>query len=142
MTTSSTPIYLLSGICVAIGLHCFVSPKAEYSRFGLPLEHPPATSGNKTPRSLSASSVTSTVSPLMYLKGSREVCFGLNFAALQYQGLHTGVTTSLAIFSLAALVDGFVIWSCEDNPSRWKAFGHWSFFAGFAGWAAWRYSSM
>ena len=130
-TNSSIPVYLLSGICVAIGAHCFISPKGEYERFGIPLEGLHAGSGDKK---VSSSTAAGTVSPLMYVKGARELCFGLNFAALQYQGLYAAVTTSLAVYSLAALIDGFVIWSRYPQ----KAVGHLAFGVGFAAWAAWR----
>jgi len=136
-TSSSTPVYLLSGICVAIGAYCFISPKGEYERFGIPLEGLPAASGGDK-KARSSSTAAGNVSPLIYVKGTRELCFGLNFAALQYQGLYAAVTTCLAVYSLAALIDGFVIWSRFPG----KALGHLAFGVGFAAWAAWRNGSL
>lgn len=108
MITSSTPNLPSKQHLRSHQTSLFVSPKAEHSPIGLPPWCPPAASSNEN-RSVPASSDTGTIPPLMYLKDSREVCFGLNSAALRYQGLYTGVTTSLAIHSLAALVDDFVI---------------------------------
>ena len=138
-STSSLPVNIVGGICVGLGINCLISPRAEYTRFGLPLEpsQPEATAGNKKLPG-SESSSDGAVSPLMYMKGIRELTYGIALIALQYQGLYTGVTTFLAVCSLAGLGDGIVIWFWKDNKLKSKAFSHWSFFVAVAGWAAWR----
>lgn len=132
---SPLPAYILGAACIALGLHCFISPRAEYGRFGLPLESPLPGPGRSDQRRLHPAS---SASPLVYLKGIREITYGLALIALQYQGNNAGVTIVSAILSLAGLGDGVVVWLYGGSGLRNKAFGHWATFVGFTSWAAWR----
>lgn len=119
-------VYSLGTLMLLVGLHCFLRPRQEYPRFGLPLE-------NAQP-----SAKTQTYSPLMFLKGTREVTYGLTLIVLQYQGNVNAVTTFVGILSLAGLADGLVIWFNSGQELRYKAFGHLFLFVVLAGWTAWR----
>lgn len=115
-------VYSLGALMLLVGLHCFLRPRQEYPRFGLPLE----------------SAKIQSYSPLMFLKGTREVTYGLTLIVLQYQGNVNAVTTFVGILSLAGLADGLVIWFNSGQELRHKAFGHLFLFVVLAGWAAWR----
>lgn len=119
-------VYFLGIGMLLLGLHCFLRPRQEYRRFGLPLEN--AQPNAKIP----------IHSPLIFLKGSREVTYGLALIVLQYQGNANAVTTMAAILSLAGLADGLVVWFNGGQDRKYKAFGHLFAFVGLAGWAAWR----
>lgn len=118
--------YFLGTGLLLIALNCFLRPRQEYGRFGLPLER-----GQPNAK-------TTSHSPLMYLKGSRELTFGLAFIMLQYQGNVDAVTTIAAIASLAGLVDGLVVWFNSGPELKHKTFGHLFAFVLLASWAAWR----
>lgn len=118
--------YVLGISMLLLGVHCFLRPRQEYRRFGLPLE-------NAQPNAK-----TQSHSPLIDLKGTREVTYGLALIVLQYQGNVSAVTTFAAILSLAGLADGLVIWFNGGQELRCKAFGHLFAFVVLAGWAAWR----
>ncbi|CRG84787.1 hypothetical protein PISL3812_01983 [Talaromyces islandicus] len=100
-TFSSVPAYLAGALCIGLGVNGMIHPAAEYPRFGLPLEGSPE---------------RGAVSPLIYLKGVRETTYGLCLVALQYQNQETAITTVAAVVSLAALSDGFVVWSAVILP--------------------------
>lgn len=125
-TPNQMVTYLLGAGMLALGLHCVLRPRQEYRRFGLPLES--AQPGAKTQGH----------SPLMLLKGSREVSYGLALIVLQCQGNVNAVTTAVAIISLAGLADGLVVWFHGGQELRIKAFGHWFAFVVLGAWAAWR----
>ncbi|ROV88663.1 hypothetical protein VMCG_10332 [Cytospora schulzeri] len=180
--------YVLGAGSVGLGLHAFFRPRQEQTRFGLPLEPPSSTSSstfsstthpgpaasdttgaqaNKNNNSKnSSSSLTGedgTASPLIYLKGVREITYGVALIALQYQGNVAGVTTFAGVVALAAVGDGLVVWfqgggageegrpegpegpeesagsSGSGNDKRKKkAWGHWGAAVGLGSWAAWR----
>ncbi|KAG8160625.1 hypothetical protein KVR01_008889 [Diaporthe batatas] len=113
---SPTFAYFLGTGMLLIALNCFLRPRQEYRRFGLPLED------SRTPAK------KKTHSPLIYLKGSRELTYGLALIILQYQGNVAGVTAFAGIISLAGLADGLVT----------KTLGHFFAFVVLASWAAWR----
>lgn len=118
--------YLLGTGMLLIALNCFLRPRHEYQRFGLPLESA-RTSANKKSHS-----------PLVYLKGSRELSYGLALVVLQYQGNVDGVTAIAGIISLAGLVDGLVVWFSGGQGLKHKALGHFFAFVVLGSWAAWR----
>ncbi|KAH8754355.1 hypothetical protein F5883DRAFT_185928 [Diaporthe sp. PMI_573] len=118
--------YILGTGLLLIALHCFLRPRQEYRRFGLPLEH------------AQSAAATKSHSPLIYLKGSRELTYGLVLIVLQYQGHVDAITTVLAIISLAALADGLIVWSNSGQGLKHKIFGHLFVFVLLGSWAAWR----
>ncbi|KAJ0115200.1 hypothetical protein J7T55_001610 [Diaporthe amygdali] len=118
--------YILGGGLILLGLHAFIRPRQEYKRFGLPLEH--AQPNAKTEKH----------SPLMFLKGTREVTYGLALVALQYQGNVGAVTAFVVVLALAGLADGFVVWLHGGQELKRKALGHWFAFVVLGSWAAWR----
>jgi hypothetical protein len=120
--------YLLATGMLLIALNCFLRPRHEYRRFGLPLEHARPNDAN-----------TGSHSPLVYLKGSRELTYGLALILLQYQGNVDAVTTVVAVMSLAALADGLITWFHGGNKGlKHKTFGHLFAFVLLVSWAAWR----
>ncbi|KAI1773448.1 hypothetical protein F4818DRAFT_422610 [Hypoxylon cercidicola] len=123
--------YVLGVGSVFLGLHCFVRPRREYGRFGLPLESAPRQKDTPPPHAGHAS-------PLMHLKGIREITYGLALGTLQYLGQEDALTAVAGIFSLAGLVDGIVVWLNGGPALRRKAFGHWGAFVALAGWSWWR----
>ncbi|KAB8229768.1 hypothetical protein ETB97_001864 [Aspergillus alliaceus] len=128
---SPIPAYVIGTLCLALGINGLSRPSDEYKRFGLPLEK--STTGHRRTIPTSGS-----VSPLMYLKGIREVTYGLALLAMQYQRQEVAITTLVAIFSLAGLGDGLVVWFFGGDELKKKAFGHWVTFVGFTGWSWWR----
>lgn len=118
--------YFLGTGMLALGLHCFLRPRQEYPRFGLPLEH------------AQPNAKAQSHSPLIFLKGTREATYGLALILLQYQGNVNGVTTMVGVISLAGLADGFIVWFNGGQEFRHKTFGHWFAFVGLGCWAAWR----
>ncbi|POS72440.1 hypothetical protein DHEL01_v209167 [Diaporthe helianthi] len=120
--------YLLGIGLLLIAFNCFLRPRHEYARFGLPLEdaHKPAKQKSH--------------SPLIYLKGSRELTCGLALVVLQYQGNADGVTAIAGIISLAGLVDGLVVWFNGGHMQglKHKTLGHFLAFVVLGSWAAWR----
>lgn len=137
MTFSPVPAYLLGSLSLAIGLNSFIRPCGECERFGLPLEPTPSTTSPQIkPSKIGAPPA------LIYLKGIREITYGLALIALQYYGQETAVTIVAAIFSLAGLGDGFMVWNYGGSTLKRKAFGHWMAWVVFAGWSWWRAVSM
>lgn len=118
--------YFFGTSALLIALHCFLRPRQEYGRFGLPLE------------SAQPNAKTQRHSPFVFIKGSREVTYGLTLIVLQYQGKVDAITTFAAIISLAALVDGLVVWFNGGQEFKHKAFGHLFAFVVIVGWVAWR----
>ncbi|PYH49315.1 DUF4267 domain-containing protein [Aspergillus saccharolyticus JOP 1030-1] len=133
MTASPNPIpaYLFGVLSLALGINAIIRPAAEYPRFGLPFE---------TAQS-DASHSDASVSPLMYLKGTRELSYGLLVIVLQYQGQHSAITTLAVVMASVALADGFVVWFCGGRERRQKACGHWGTFVGLGAWAWYRGSA-
>lgn len=128
ITSSLIPAYVFGTLSVGLGINALCRPAAEYPRFGLPLEQPrPNAPGDDA-----------FVSPLMYLKGIREVSYGLLLIALQYQGQDTAITTLAAVLASAGLADGFVVWLCGGRERRQKAWGHWGAFVALGSWAWYR----
>lgn len=117
--------YFLGTGMLLIALNCFLRPRHEYGRFGLPLEN--------TRRAAK----TKSHSPLIYLKGSRELTYGLALVVLQYQGNVDAVTAIAGIISLAGLTDGLVVWF-NGQGLKHKTFGHLFAFVVLGSWAAWR----
>jgi hypothetical protein len=134
MTTFSPyPAYVLGAACFGRGIIAILSPRSEYGHVGLPLE-PQVASASPT------NSSTSTVSPLMYFKGIRELSYGAAMMALQQQDQQDALTTFAAILSLVRIGDGLVVWFNGGKELRYKALGHWITGVGFVGWVAWRWS--
>lgn len=130
--------YAVGAGFLGLGLHAYLRPGLEYTRFGLPLEraaHPRERAIIAKPEPTSEPGL---ISPLIYLKATREISYGLALVALQYQGNTAGVTTVTAIISLVALGDGFVVRYRGDGELRHKAWAHWVASAALAAWAGWR----
>ncbi|KAH8899832.1 hypothetical protein GQ53DRAFT_202917 [Thozetella sp. PMI_491] len=128
---SPLPTYAVGGLSLGLALHGLIFPRAEYRRFGLPLERPKgAPVKGQEPEGI--------VSPLIQLKGLRELAFGLSLIALQYQGNDAAVTTVLAVISTSGLGDGIIVWAYGGDEFRSKVFGHWGAFVVLLGWACWR----
>ena len=83
-------------------------------------------------------STADSIQSLIYLKGIRELTYGICLIALQYQGYDAAVTTFGGVLALAGLGDGLLVWFRGGRDLRHKAFGHWAAFAGLAGWCLWR----
>ncbi|KAI7778470.1 hypothetical protein LA080_002074 [Diaporthe eres] len=109
-----------------LALHCFLRPRQEYGRFGLPLEN------------AQTNAKAQSHSPFIFIKGSRELICGLTLIVLQYQGNVNAITTFVAILSTAGLIDGLVVWFNGGQEYKHKAFGHWFAFVFAGSWAAWR----
>ncbi|PSR75969.1 hypothetical protein BD289DRAFT_379019 [Coniella lustricola] len=146
---SPSTVYAIGLSSVGLGLHALFRPRQEYGRFGLPLEAahdrpawPHASSGqlSKEPRQLfsETASQSSQVSPLIYLKGIRELTYGLILLGLQFEGDAAGVTITSGVLALAGLADGLVVWYHGGKENRHKAWGHWLAFASLGSWAGWR----
>lgn len=133
----------------AMGFHALFRPRQEYARFGLPFDsnsrsglvQSPAKPGPQTStETTSTTPATTSVSPLIYIKGIQEITYGLALIGLQYQGNVGGVTTVTMVVALAALGDGFVVWAhARGKQGRRKAAEHWVVgFLGLGCWAGWR----
>lgn len=129
-TFAPLPSYLLGTLVLFLGLYVLVRPAEEYRRFGLPLE-PIATRINPNGKPL-------TISPFVYLKGIREITYGLAVMALQWWEQEKAVTLILGLLSLAALGDGMVVWVHGGTSLQRKAFRHWTMFLGLAVCCWWR----
>ncbi|KAJ5587140.1 uncharacterized protein N7459_002905 [Penicillium hispanicum] len=130
---SPFPSYVVGGLCLALGSNAILRPVHEYERFGLPLESTTSGVGRRSQPPLAGAA-----SPLMYLKGIREITYGLALISLQYAEQDDAVTILAAVLSFAGLGDGFVVWGYGGDKLKKNAFGHWITFVGFAGWAWWR----
>ncbi|KAI0164395.1 hypothetical protein GGR52DRAFT_575744 [Hypoxylon sp. FL1284] len=82
-----------------------------------------------------------SASPLIYLKGIREVTYGVALVALQYLGQEQAVTVMAGVMSLAGLGDGVIVRLCGGPEFRGMAFGHWGAGIGLVAWAWCRASS-
>ncbi|KAF3771345.1 hypothetical protein M406DRAFT_30348, partial [Cryphonectria parasitica EP155] len=122
--------YLIGAASIGLGLHAIFRPREEYARFGLPLPHasarrgPPDTTKNPSPldeqRNIARpdkkeeeeeEEEEGDVSPLMYIKGIRDITYGLALVGLQYEGHSAaGVTLVAGVMALAGLGDGIVVW--------------------------------
>jgi hypothetical protein len=146
---SSAPSYIIGTLLFGIAASALFTPRAEYPRFGLPLEKLP------TPLSASSSSITKpshsssivntistttegAISPLIYLKSIREASYGLILVLLEAQGNAAGVTTFLIVFALVALGDGVLVWFYGGDELRYRVWGHWGAAVGLGAWAWWR----
>ena len=134
---SPTPSYTLGGLCLAMGVNAILRPNQESERFGLP---PRSHSPNKK-SNITAKPSCILVSPLIFLKGIREISYGAALMALEFTHQETAITIMATILSLVALGDGLVVWSYGGDHLRSKAFGHWASFVGFAAWSGWRFSA-
>lgn len=137
---ASSPInaYVVGLGLHAMGLHALLRPRQEYARLGLHLESAQPHQKDHQGAEISKQSAVD-VSPLIYIKGIRDVTYGLALVGLQYQGNAAGVTTVTAVVALAALGDGLVIWFRGRRDGRRKAVEHWAVgFLGLGSWAAWR----
>jgi hypothetical protein len=155
--------YALGAASVGLGLHAFFRPRQEYARFGLPLEPspPPAVITTTTTTTHPGPTVKDTTdvqatgegggsaSPLIYLKGVREVTYGVALMTLQHQDNAAGVTTVAGVMALAAVGDGLLVWfyggglggrsrSRSRGNNETKAWGHWAAAVGLGSWTAWR----
>ncbi|KAE8327218.1 hypothetical protein BDV39DRAFT_205072 [Aspergillus sergii] len=135
-TFSPIPAYVLGTLTLSLGCNALARPGPEYPRFGLPFES--AASLASTHGNNKRTLPPGAVSPLMYIKGIREMSYGLTLLALQYYGQETAVTIFAAVCALVGLADGFVVWANGGKALRMKAFGHWITCLGFGGWACWR----
>ncbi|KAF7564064.1 hypothetical protein G7046_g52 [Stylonectria norvegica] len=127
------PSYVLGAACCVRGMMALFSLKNGYAHMGLPLEFPPPSHG-------APDSTRGLVSPLMYLKGIREISYGVTLIVLQQQGNELAVTTFAAILSLVRFGDGLVVWFNAGERLRFMAWGHWITSFGFVGWVAWRWA--
>ncbi|UNI20482.1 hypothetical protein JDV02_006563 [Purpureocillium takamizusanense] len=157
MATSFSPLpsYLFGTAFLGLSLSAILAPRREYARFGLPLETTTTTSSSTPARVIinhnnnnnnnsgsgsdGSDGSDGFASPLMYLKGIRELTYGAALLALQWQGNEPAVTTLVGVLAFAALGDGCVIWAHGGEALRGKAWGHWLPGLGFLGWAAWRW---
>ncbi|RFU25794.1 hypothetical protein B7463_g10547, partial [Scytalidium lignicola] len=134
---SPIPAYIFGGAFTGLGLLSFVAPKADYEIFGLPLESSPpgSSSADKKTTAVPADGI---VSPMVYAKGLRNLCFGLTYFALQYKGLDEAVTIFSEVLCVAALGDGLIVWLCAGEKLKSKAFSHWGGMVPFVSWLGWR----
>lgn len=145
---SPVPSYVLAAGSLALGVHCFVNPRGEAARFGLLV---PENEDGTTPQDQQRRRQQqqqqkhvgeSLLLPLVCLKGTREVSYGLLLAGLEYvggAGGSGGVTVLAAVLSLNGLVDGLVVWR---YGLRDKAFGHGFAGVALAAWAWWRTAAI
>ncbi|KAL3476972.1 hypothetical protein BJX99DRAFT_133402 [Aspergillus californicus] len=133
-TFAPLPTYLVSAICLTLGLNGLFRPEAEYSRFGLSIKPAPvpSTTSKTTPNSQAP-----TIFPFVYVKSIREITYGLALIGLQYQNQEAAITTLAAVMSLAGLGDGLVVW-LFGGENKWTAMNHWTAFVGLLGWAVLR----
>ncbi|KAI1841863.1 hypothetical protein JX266_011941 [Neoarthrinium moseri] len=107
MSPSPIASYMAGAAAITIGLNAIANPRDECECFGLPLEQ------RKLLTTVSDGSTTPVrgiaFSPPMYLKGTRELTYGLGLITLQYQRNEDAVTTFLLLLSLAGLGDGIVV---------------------------------
>ncbi|KAI1798497.1 hypothetical protein F4811DRAFT_548326 [Daldinia bambusicola] len=127
---SPIPIYIIGASSIFLGINCFLRPEVEYHRFGLPLE-----SGLHQNH---AATREEYASPAFYLKGIREITYGLALGTMQYYGHDNAVTIMTAVMSLAGLGDGIIVWLYGGDKAKGKAFGHWGAFAVLSAWSLWR----
>ncbi|KAI1462682.1 hypothetical protein F4805DRAFT_452507 [Annulohypoxylon moriforme] len=140
------PAYFIGAGSILLGVNCFFRPTQEYGRFGLPLEPAPRSKrdrGEKRERGergerRSSSAEEGRASPLIHLKGIREVTYGLSLGVLKWLKHDDAVTAFTAIIALAGLGDGLVIWFNGGEKNRKKAWGHWGAFLILGGWSVWR----
>lgn len=142
--------YVIGTASIGLGLHALFWPRREYGRLGLPLEpsRHPSSANTSPPRTKEEPEPTGgldSTSPLVYLKGIRDISYGLALIALQYQDSVVGVTTIAGVLSLVAFGDGFVVWYHGGDSEEWglpdagkKARGYWGAAVGLGCWAAWR----
>lgn len=123
---NQTIAYAIGTATLLLALHCFLRPRQEYGRFGLPLEN------------AQTNAKTQSHSPFIFIKGSRELICGLTLIVLQYQGNVNAITSFVAILSTAGLIDGLVVWFKGGQEFKHKAFGHFLAFVFAGSWAAWR----
>lgn len=146
---ASSPIhaYVVGLGLHALGLHALLRPRQEYARLGLPLlesAQPQSHKHLQGTTDIPEESPDTAVSPLIYIKGVRDVTYGLALVGLQHQGDAGGVTTVAAAVALAALGDGLVLWlsTCRGAGRRRRrrvAVQHWVVgLLGLGSWAAWR----
>ncbi|KAI1088494.1 hypothetical protein F5B19DRAFT_425465 [Rostrohypoxylon terebratum] len=138
------PAYFIGAGSILLGVHCFVRPTQEYGRFGLPLEPAPRAKrdrGEKRERGerRSSSAEEGRASPLVYIKGVREVTYGVALGVLKWLKHDDAVTALTAVLALAGLGDGVVVWLHGGEKNRRKAVGHWGAFLILGGWSVWRF---
>ncbi|KAI2470952.1 hypothetical protein F4781DRAFT_155768 [Annulohypoxylon bovei var. microspora] len=142
------PAYFIGAGSILLGVNCFIRPTQEYGRFGLPLEPAPRSKrerGEKRERGSErrpSGAEEGRASPLIHLKGIREVTYGLSLGVLKWLKHDDAVTAFTAIMALAGLGDGFVIWFNGGEKNRKKAWGHWGTFVILGGWSVWRALSI
>lgn len=137
--------YVIGIAGLGLGMHAVLRPREEYGRFGLPLESAGRATGTQKDKASSTSPDEAAghdpghVSPLIYVKGIREISYGLALIGLQYEGNAAGVTIVAGVMALAGLGDGLVVWFRGRKDRRYVALGHWiGGFLGLGGWAGWR----
>lgn len=137
--TTFTPYvsYALGATCALRGVMAITSPRDEYAHMGLPLE-PKAPTNTPPTMTKEKNDSEGSASPLVYLKGLREVSYGLTFMAFQQQGHVEAITVFAAIVSLVRFGDGLVVW-LKGGKERYRAWGHWIPGFGCLGWAIWRW---
>lgn len=133
---SPSTTYFVGLGSLGLALHAFLRPRDEYPRFGLPLA--PARDANTKAGPAGQVPAPGPVSPFIYVKGLRELSYGLLLIALQRQGDVAGVTTVLGVAAAVALGDGLVVWFHGGGELRHRAAGHWGGCLLLGSWAAWR----
>ncbi|KAL5042151.1 hypothetical protein BDW71DRAFT_190599 [Aspergillus fruticulosus] len=81
------------------GVRCFIQPGSQYYEFGIPREG----SDNRQPHS------GGSISPLIYVKGIRELGYGVALVNLQRLHDEGGLRVLLWIGALMSLADGGVV---------------------------------
>ncbi|CAH0054277.1 unnamed protein product [Clonostachys solani] len=122
-TFSPIPGYTLGTAFTGLGLVGLFLPRTAYETFGLPLELLPGQQG---------------ISPMLYAKGVRDLCFGITYLVLQYKGMNEAVTVLSQALCLVALGDGLIVWTYGGRKLKVKAFGHWFGILGLGFWSTWR----
>ncbi|KAI0480924.1 hypothetical protein GGR56DRAFT_671979 [Xylariaceae sp. FL0804] len=136
---SPYPAYALAALLVGLALNSFASPRHEHERYGLPLEdHPQQQKQSAGAVPAPASALSPTAAGWVYVKGTREISYGVVVALLQYQGLDTALTSVLAVVSFLGLADGYIVGTRGGSRLRHKAAGHGLVGVCIAGWAWWR----
>ncbi|KAL4863602.1 hypothetical protein BDV12DRAFT_177297 [Aspergillus spectabilis] len=107
-------IWTIANISVVRAVWCWIKPTTQYEEFGLPLEQPQSAT---SPTSNQAPSTEQQqdhqqgfISPLIYIKGIRDFCYGVILLALRDSSDPKPLTILIGVGALMSLGDAFVVW--------------------------------
>ena len=140
------PAYFIGTSLVGLGLTTLRQPRAYYEIFGIPATSsissraPPSVSADKSHPA--ANNSGDVVSPFVYVKAARDIVFGACLVAFQATGNEDAVNIWVGTMTIAAVIDGWVVWNWGREKFRPKAWGHW--IGGGLGipWVAWRLQNL